>query len=526
MMASMSTTTEPATPGRSTAKGLATDVPRPAAPEPPSPQLRSPAPEGDLDSARPGPLRRGIQGTRGRLLLAYVALLSMSLGVSLVLIRGVLVNQVEGRVEAELRQEVQELERLVGGNDPRTGQPFGTDAAAIFDTFFRRNVPNNDEGQYAFVGGTPYLTNADPPAALTTDAALVTSLQGLLEPRRGSVDSIAGRAEYLAVPVRAVDPATGEPVNRGVFLVAAFPAEELKRLDDTIVRITVGLLAVLALGCVAAYAVAGRVLAPLRQAINTARSIQETNLSSRIDVRGSDDVAELGRTFNAMLDRLERAVQSQRDFVSDAGHELRTPITIVRGHLELMTDDADDRRETLALVTDELDRMSRLVDDLLLLAKAERSDFLQRRPVDTAELLPAVLAKVSAIAPRTWTLGTTEGAWVDGDPQRLTQALTQLAQNATQHTDDRSAITLGCSYGGGHARLWVQDDGEGIETDEQARIFERFSRAAAARRRSDGSGLGLSIVQAIAEAHGGRVEIDSRPGHGSTFTLVLPAAAR
>ncbi len=520
MMAPRSTTTEPATPGWSTAKGPDTDVPRPVAPSPPSRQV-----EGDAVGPRPGPLRRGIQGTRGRLLLAYVALLSMSLGVSLVLIREVLVNQVEVRVEAELRQEVQELERLVGGNDPRTGQPFGTDAAAIFDTFFSRNVPNEDEGQYAFVGGTPYLTNADPPAELTTDAELVASLQGLLEPRRGSLDTAAGRAEYLAVPVRAADPATGDPVNRGVFLVAAFPAEQLDRVDDTIVRITVGLLAVLALGSAAAYAVAGRVLAPLRQAINTARSIQETNLSSRIDVRGSDDVAELGRTFNAMLDRLERAVQSQRDFVSDAGHELRTPITIVRGHLELMTDDPDDRRETLALVTDELDRMSRLVDDLLLLAKAERGDFLQCRPVDTAELLPAVLAKVSALAPRTWTLGRSDAARIDGDPQRLTQALTQLAQNATQHTDDRSAITLGCSYGGGYARLWVRDDGEGIEIEDQARIFERFSRAAAARRRSDGSGLGLSIVQAIAEAHGGRVELDSRPGHGSTFTLVLPAAS-
>jgi signal transduction histidine kinase len=226
-----------------------------------------------------------------------------------------------------------------------------------------------------------------------------------------------------------------------------------------------------------------------------------------------------------MLDRLERAAQSQRSFVSDAGHELRTPITIVRGHLELMTDDPADRRETLALVTDELDRMSRLVDDLLLLAKSERKDFLQVQSVDVAALIPTVFAKVAALAPRDWRLDGAAQARVDGDPQRLTQALTQLAQNATQHTDDGDVITLGSSYGGGHVRLWVQDEGEGIAAAEQGRVFERFARAGAGRRRSEGSGLGLSIVAAIADAHDGHVEVDSRPGHGATFTLVLPATA-
>ena len=471
----------------------------------------------------PAVSRRVVHGTRARLLIASVGLIFLALVATVLLIREVLIHDVEERVDAELRQTVQELSRLVQGSDPDTGGAYAADPRALFDKFFASNVPNGDEGQYAFVDGVPYLTNAMPPAELTTDARLVAELRGLMQTRRGSVESSAGRAEYLAVPVRAVDPSTGAAINRGVFLVAEFPKGQYDRLDDTMTNVALGLLAVLALAATAAYATAGRVLAPLRETISTAATIQETNLSSRVPVSGSDDISELARTFNAMLDRVERAVQGQRDFVVDASHELRTPITIVRGHLELMTDDPEDRRETLALVHDELDRMTRLVDDLLLLAKSERADFVQRRTFEVAELMPAVLTKAATLAPRAWTLGPVPPVTLDGDPQRLTQALLQLAENAAQHTPATATITLGAEHTAGTVRLWVRDEGEGIAEHEQARIFERFARASGTRRRSDGSGLGLSIVQAIAHAHEGRVEVLSGVGRGATFTIVLPA---
>ncbi len=468
-----------------------------------------------------GRLRQFARGTRGRLLVASIALLVLSMLASLLLVRGVLVADVETRVDGELRQRVLELERFVG---TRAGAPSsGAGVEATFDDFFASSVPARDEGLYTFVAGVPYLTNARPPAELTMNAGLVASLRDLSAPRRGSIETSAGTAEYLAVPVRELE-AFGAPITRGVFLAAQFPDAQLSRVDRTITRIGLGLLTLLTLASAAAYVAAGRVLAPLRQAIDTARSIQETNLSSRIPVRGSDDIAELGRTFNAMLDRLERVVQLQRDFVSDAGHELRTPITIVRGHLELMTDDPVDRAETVALVTDELDRMARLVDDLLLLAKAERSDFLLVEPVEVGELLPAVLTKVSALAPRDWQLGPIAVATVAGDRQRLTQALGQLAENATQHSETGAQIRLGATRDADYIRLWVQDEGQGVEEADQDRIFERFARASSSGRRSDGSGLGLAIVLAIAQAHGGHVELASRRGQGSTFTLVLPVA--
>ena len=223
-----------------------------------------------------------------------------------------------------------------------------------------------------------------------------------------------------------------------------------------------------------------------------------------------------------MLARLETAFATQQRFVNDAGHELRTPITIVRGHLELLDDDPEDREQTLALVMDELDRMSRIVDDLLTLAKREQPDFLQLAPFEVGALVDDVLAKASALGPRNWQLDSFADETIVADRQRVTQALMQLAQNAVEHTEDGDEIGLGAFVAAGETRLWVRDAGPGIAFDEQKRVFDRFYRAGG-ERRSDGAGLGLSIVQAIAHAHGGRVELSSVPGTGATFTIVLPA---
>lgn len=487
--------------------------------------LRAVASHEDSPAGRP-PSRRTwrsrLSGTRTRILLAYVLLLALALGVAGVAVRTVLVNGVERRVESGLTQEVEELERLVGGNDPRTGQPFAGDVRAIFDTFFRRNVTQEGEGLYGFVDGRPFLTSFSPPAELTSDSAFVARIRALSAPERGRVMTSAGTAEYLAVPLRAVDAATGAPEVRGVFVVAEFPEERRARVDATMARIGVSLIAVLAVASAVAYAVTGRLLAPLRRAIETARSINENDLTARMPVSGTDEIAELAETFNEMLDRVEGALATQRDFVSDAGHELRTPLTIVRGHLELMTDDPQDREETVALVLDELDRMTRLVQDLLLLSKSERPDFLDRRPVALHALLPDVFAKVSALADRQWVYDGAVPVELDADPQRLTQALMQLSQNAVQHTGPDDVVALGASRDGDRVHVWVRDEGEGIAAGDRARVFERFARATGQPRRSEGHGLGLAIVVAIAESHGGQVELDTELDRGSTFRLVLP----
>ncbi len=381
--------------------------------------------------------------------------------------------------------------------------------------FLARNVPSEGEAFFTFVDGRPYVSTEGAPVRAAAGAR--ARLGAITATSRGEVVTADGDVRYLAVPV-----SVGER-RRGVFVVAVNLGQERREVTEA-VRVAAGVaLAVLLAASALAWVIAGRVLAPLRTLRATAQSITETDFTRRIEVDGTDEIAELGRTFNAMLDRLESAFASQKALVSDAGHELRTPITIIRGHLELLGDDPDERRETVALVTDELDRMARFVEDLLLLARAEQGDFLLPGPLDLDVLTDEVFAKATALAPRDWKLSSTGTGRMSADRQRLTQAVVQLAQNAVQHTGPDDRIALGSALAEGEARLWVADSGPGIPPADRDRIFDRFHRAGDGRRRSDGAGLGLAIVRAIAEAHGGRVELDSREGAGSTFTLVIPA---
>ncbi|MEJ2579258.1 MAG: HAMP domain-containing sensor histidine kinase, partial [Kineosporiaceae bacterium] len=210
--------------------------------------------------------------------------------------------------------------------------------------------------------------------------------------------------------------------------------------------------------------VAGRLLRPLRLLRDAAEHISHTDLSLRIPVSGHDDVNELTRTVNAMLDRLQAAFETQQTFLDDAGHELRTPLTIVQGHLEVLdTGDPTEVAETRTLVLDELDRMRRLVDDLTVLAKSRRPGFLRPAPVDLDRLLDGIAGKAAALGPRHWQVDARPGVPAVADPQRLTQALLQLADNAVRHTGPGDEIGLGAELdASGGLRLWVRDTGTGV----------------------------------------------------------------
>ena len=455
-------------------------------------------------------------GIRTRILAWYVVLLMVSIAVTVVGLRQILTTQLASDIDKALAQEVEEVRRLAGGVDPTTGKPFGGDAAAILDTFFLRSVPGEYEALYALVDGQPYKRTVAP-ASLFEDSAVLAAWQAASGPIWGRTESAAGAVRWLAVPLGA----GGR--QAGVFAAAFYEGERRAQIDQT-VQVTLALsAAVIVLASALAWGAAGRAIAPLRRLTTTARGIGGRDLGARIQVEGTDEVAELTATLNSMLERLETAFASQRDFLNDVGHELRTPLTIIRGHLELLDDDPVERRQTVDLVLDELDRMSRYVADLLLIARAEQPDFLRRGPVELAEFIDTLAARVRPLGDRAWTVAPVRPVVIFADADRLGQAIVNLASNAVRHTAPGDVIELGAAVDGDHARLWVRDEGTGIAPEEQQRIFRRFARGRdLLTSASEGTGLGLAIVDAVVVAHGGRTELESVLGEGSTFSLVIP----
>jgi two-component system OmpR family sensor kinase len=470
------------------------------------------------DDGRLSPYPRPLfSSVRTRLLASFVLLLTLAAVASTLVARQILLHRLDQRIDDELVQESRELRVLAQGNDPETGRPFGDRIGRIFEEFLQRNIPSRNEAMLTFVDGQPFLrSRAVVPYQLDRDSVLVARWAALQETERGWVATPAGRVEFLAVPVKTLGN------TAGVFVVAIFRDRERELTDAVFAGVAATSGAVLIIGSLLAWIVAERILRPVKKISQTARSITDTDLSQRIEVEGRDEVADLAATFNEMLDRLEEAFRTQKQFIDDAGHELRTPITIVRGHLETIDAAPDDRPKVMTLVMDELDRMSRLVEDLLLLARSRGPDFLDVTMVDVKTLTEEVRAKAEAIAPRQWTIEEVGSGRIEADRQRVTQALLQLAHNATKHTREGDVIALGSRVTNGEARFWVRDRGRGVDPADRERIFERFERGRDGRKRAGGAGLGLAIVRAIASAHHGRIELDSQPGQGATFHVVMP----
>ncbi len=446
-------------------------------------------------------------------------LLGLSALVSTFVAQEVLTLRLEARVDASLQQEVLELRALVeDGRDPRTGAEFDS-AEALFDVYLSRNVTSPGEAVVTFVDGRPYDDDvaryplADVPAPVrAAGAADATDAQSASGGIR-TYDTEQGQGRYTSH-------AFGIGDSSGVFVGTILPSAELGEIEEIGTYGLLVSLAVLAVATAIAWPVAGRVLEPVRQLTETARSISESDMTQRVPVATVGDAADMAQSFNAMLDRLEAVLDSQREFVRRAGHEMRDPLAICRGHLELFDRDAPDADVTIALVLDELERMSRLVGDLEILADAEQRDFIRREPLALDLLTHEIVAKATVMGDRRWRLDAAADVVVDADRHRLTEAVMNLVHNAVMHTDPGDTIAVGSSVTASDWRIWVRDSGVGLPAD--ADVFEPYVRGDVARARYQGAGLGLAIVRLVAESHGGHVVVEGLPGLGATFTIVVP----
>jgi heavy metal sensor kinase len=307
--------------------------------------------------------------------------------------------------------------------------------------------------------------------------------------------------------------------------------------DDAVDRVRSALLlvgpaAALLVG-LAAWIMAGAALRPVEQMRREAASISEHDLERRLAVPATrDEVAALGRTMNKLLDRLHDAVERDRRFVADASHEIRTPLAILRTELELAARPGRTRDALRQAVNDaghETDRLIRLAEDLLLLARADNQQTVLRvAPVRLHELLATCVRRSRARDHQPPVeLDCPGDLVVTVDPDRLLQAVENLLDNAILHTPPGTEVRLSALLGGdGGVVIEVLDDGPGLPAEFLPRAFERFHRSEQARSRdTGGTGLGLSIVRSIAEAHGGAATIENRPGAGARAVLRLPPSA-
>lgn len=473
-------------------------------------------------------LRDVARSVRMRIVVSILVVTALGMTVAGVVTIFVQRERVLAQIDTRLAGTADDIRLAATTGDADGGLP--SSVRDLLNTAMARIIPDTNESTVGVIDGAAALVPAaDLPFRLDDDPAFLARV--LADARGGEVvvgtiDADAGTLRYVVVPVSI----EGDP-QTGLYVSAYNVSAELAEVRDaftTYAIVAAGALVVIGL---VGWFVSGRLLRPIRSLRETAARISVSDLSERIPVSGTDDVSDLTRTVNTMLDRLENSFLSQRRLLDDVSHELKTPLTIVRGHLELMdADEPDEVRATRDIAIDELDRMDNLVVDIGLLVKSRNPDFVRVSPTDIAELTEMVHQKASMLSgTHAWLLGDVAEVEASVDAARLTQGWLQLAENAAKYSATFTPIEIGSSVvtdAAGHpaVELWVLDEGEGIADDVQERIFDRFTRVQEGRG-IDGSGLGLAIVAAIAEAHNGSVQLESTLGSGSRFAIRLPLAS-
>ncbi|WP_022869834.1 sensor histidine kinase [Yaniella halotolerans] len=434
-------------------------------------------------------------------------------------------QRLETQMDESLARDVEDFRVLADtGIDPETQEHF-TRAADLMYTAMQYNQLSETQSVIGMQDGEIIWSAPENVSLRLEEDADFVDWAATVEPESAYITTVeTDRSTYRAavVPVHLAE--DSEP---GIYIEAADLEAELREVHMSLAIFIGAGAGALLIGGITAWLLVGRMLQPVRDLQATAQRISEEELDSRIQVRGHDEFAELTETINNMLDRLQLALEQQSQLLDDVGHELRTPITIIRGHLELMdSNDPEDVAQTRDIGLDELQRMSLLVNDLVTLAQSNTTDFIRPAPTDIGELMHDIHAKAQALGPRDWTLTARAHGSVTVDTARLTQAVLQLCANAVKFSEPNTSVELGSTFRhsdgtGTELCLWVADSGIGITPEDQQGIFKRFGRGSSGER-TQGSGLGLNIVSAITAAHGGTIHVESTPGAGSIFIITIP----
>lgn len=424
-------------------------------------------------------------------------------------------------IEDRLQDNLDSARFIVAQGDDPTGSWPSADEA--LRAVVQRMSPDDNTGAIGIIDGRAVLRSGiELDLDLTSVPGFVTHVAEQVDGPDAIIgtyaeDGVAWR--YLAAPIAV---SGGPQAEEVIFALAYDVRAELAEIDGTarayIVAAGIALLVIAAVATI----VSTRLLRPLRRMRETAERVSAQALTERLPVQGRDDVSELASTMNDMLDRLDRALDSQRQLLSDVGHELKTPITIVRGNLEVMdAGDPDDVRATRDLAIDELERMTLLVQDLAAAAALHGPSPITTAEVDAGELVEQIVRKAQGIDGATVSPGAVAEVVTRLDSARITQAVLQLAQNAVTHGG--GVIDIGSRVRGDLLEFWVRDHGPGVSDDDKATVFERFHRG---DESTAGSGLGLNIVQLIARAHGGSARVEDAAGGGAVFVIAVPLSSR
>ena len=451
-----------------------------------------------------------------RLMLVHVTVLVLGMSAVLAVVGLTFGNSTLDTVDAGLSDDIRELRTAIGG------RPAGQTADAEADTYLHSQP--FELGTFLVVEFTGQPIRGNPGSgALRADTQFQRWLAA--PPASSLVTELdVGQSHYR---VRVA------PLNlNGAVVGGAVAATDLgpvrQQLRNTLLLAGSEAAVAVLFAILSTFVVLRRVLGAVHAVTTTASRITSLTPGGRLEDRQSgDEIGELVRTFNGMLDRLEAAAMAQRRLLSDVSHQMRTPLTVMRGHLEVAsrTDLAasPEVRETIDLLLDELKHTSALVDRMLVLGHALEPDFIAPEPVDLREFVADVYTAGMALAPRRWVHDPVPDLVVLVDRDKLRGAVLNLLDNAIKATTAEDEIRVAAMLGpGGTVDITVSDTGRGIPPELHARIFERFERGGPADER--GSGLGLAIVKAVSEAHGGHVTIESAVGAGCSVRIVLPGS--